>query len=84
MAKFLTTIDIEAQVNQVSKRTHYRYLDFKSKTTSISIPIEGGIAHILKPLDRLDTKHMSCENQIFKIRKDVFHDIIYNINIEDN
>jgi DEAD/DEAH box helicase domain-containing protein len=76
--------NFEAQVNQVSKLPHYRYLDFKSKTTSFSIRIDGGIAHGLKPLDRLESEHMSYENQIFKIRKDVFHDIIYNINIEDN
>ncbi|WP_028872941.1 DEAD/DEAH box helicase [Psychroserpens burtonensis] len=75
--------NFDAQVNQVSKLPHYRYLEFKSKNTSFSIRIDGGIAHGLKPLDRLESEHMSYDNQLFKIRKDVSHDIIYNISIEN-
>ena len=72
-----------AQVNQVSKLPHYRYLEFKSDKISFSIRIDGGIAHGLKPIDRLESEQMSYDNQLFKIRKDVSHDLIYNINIED-
>ena len=74
--------NFKVQIKQVSKLPHYRYLEFKSDKISFSIRIDGGIAHGLKPLDRLESEQMSYNNQLFKIRKDVSHDIIYNINIE--
>lgn len=61
---------------------HYRYFEFKSNEISFSIRIDGGIAHGFKPVERLTTRDMVLRNQLFKIRKDVGYDIIYNINIE--
>jgi hypothetical protein len=49
---------------------------------SFSIRIDGGIAHGLKPVERLESEDMRYKNQIFEIRKDVYHDIIYNFSFE--
>ncbi len=61
---------------------HYRYFQFEAADISFSIRIDGGIAHGFKPTERLLSNDMSFENQIFEIRKDVLHDIIYSISIE--
>jgi alcohol dehydrogenase YqhD (iron-dependent ADH family) len=39
------------------------------------------VAHGIKPVERLKSTEMSFENEEFKIRKDVLHDIIYTISI---
>ena len=75
--------NFDLNVKEVSKLPHYRYLEFKSDKISFNIRIDGGIAHGLKPIDWLESDQMSYSNQLFKIRKDVSHDIIYNINIEE-
>ncbi|RXJ51085.1 DEAD/DEAH box helicase [Gelidibacter gilvus] len=62
---------------------HYRYFNFKSKNLSFEFRIDGGIAHGFKPMDYLRSAEMSNENTPFTIRKDVDHDIIYNITIEN-
>lgn len=64
------------------KLPHYRYFQFSGKDNSFSIRIDGGIAHGLKPVDRLTSEEMKFENEVFKIRKDVGHDIIYNISLD--
>lgn len=61
---------------------HYRYFQFSGKDISFSIRIDGGISHGLKPVDRLTSEEMKFENEVFKIRKDVGHDIIYNISLD--
>lgn len=61
---------------------HYRYFEFKSKKTTFQIRIDAGIAHGFKPVERLRAEDMSYELTSFEIRKDVMHDIIYNISIE--
>ena len=43
--------------------------------------IDGGIAHGIKPVERLKSTEMNFDNEEFKIRKDVLHDIIYTISI---
>ncbi len=62
---------------------HYRYFNFESEDLSFSIRIDGGIAHGLKPVKRLTSEELKLENEVFEIRKDVSHDIIYNISFED-
>ncbi|MRT17521.1 DEAD/DEAH box helicase [Vitellibacter sp. q18] len=62
---------------------HYRFLKFESSEIKFIIRIDGGIAHGLKPVERLTSEDMSYENQIFEIRKDVPYDIIYNISLEE-
>ena len=74
--------DFETQVSQVAKLPHYRFLEFKSETLSFSIRIDGGIAHGFKPVERLGSYDMQYKDQVFEIRKDVRHDIIYNISVE--
>jgi DEAD/DEAH box helicase domain-containing protein len=61
---------------------HYRYFEFKSEETSFSVRIDAGIAHGLKPIERLTSNHMKMNNLVFEIRKDVRHDIIYNISVD--
>jgi DEAD/DEAH box helicase domain-containing protein len=61
---------------------HYRIFEFKSEDVSFTIRIDGGIAHGIKPTERLLSEKMTFNNQIFEIRKDVSHDIIYNISID--
>lgn len=61
---------------------HYRYFEFKSDNSSFSIRIDAGIAHGLKPVERLISNDMKMDNQVFEIRKDVRHDIIYNICVD--
>jgi hypothetical protein len=73
------TVDFKEE----NRLPHYRYFTFTSKKTSFSIRIDGGIAHGLNPVERLTSNAMKMDNQIFKIRKDVGYDIIYNISIED-
>nr|WP_246200094.1 DEAD/DEAH box helicase [Maribacter luteus] len=74
--------DFEITFNEEHRLPHYRYFAFTSENTSFSIRIDAGIAHGLKPVDRLTSYDMKMDNQSFKIRKDVSHDIIYNISID--
>ncbi len=60
---------------------HYRFFQFSNDEVSFSIRIDGGIAHGLKPVERLKSTELSFDNEVFKIRKDIIHDIIYTINI---
>lgn len=75
----------EFKVNLVkaSKLPHYRYFELVSKDISFSIRIDGGIAHGFKPAKYLSSEDMKLENEIFEIRKDVYHDIIYNITVNN-
>jgi DEAD/DEAH box helicase domain-containing protein len=75
--------DFDVQLKKAYKLPHYRYLEFKSDEKTFSIRIDGGIAHGLKPVEWLESQNMSYANLIFKIKKDVYHDIIYNINIDN-
>lgn len=61
---------------------HYRYFEFSSIDTSFTVRIDGGIAHGIKPKERLTSYDMTYEDQIFEIRKDVNYDMIFNINYE--
>jgi hypothetical protein len=61
---------------------HYRYFQFTSTDISFTIRIDGGIAHGIKPKERLFSKEMTYDNQLFEIRKDVGYDIIFNISYE--
>jgi hypothetical protein len=74
--------DFKIVLKEEYKLPHYRYFQFSGNNISFSIRIDGGIAHGLKPLDRLTSQEMKFENEVFKIRKDVAHDIIYNISID--
>lgn len=78
-----THFDFKIYFKEEHRLPHYRYFKFTSNETSFSIRIDAGIAHGLKPVERLTSNDMKMENQIFTIRKDVGYDLIYNINIED-
>lgn len=82
LIEFSNCYDFEIVFNEEQKLPHYRYFEFKSNETIFSIRIDGGIAHGLKPSDRIISRNMKMKKQLFNIRKDVGHDIIYNINIE--
>jgi hypothetical protein len=70
-------------IKEENRLPHYRFFQFTADDISFSIRIDGGIAHGFKPIDRLTSNDMRFEDQIFEIRKDVLHDIIYNISIDD-
>jgi len=76
------SFDFNVSLHEKNKLPHYRYFEFKSDHISFTIRIDGGIAHGLKPQDYITSEYLSLENEIFRIKKDVYHDIIYNINIE--
>lgn len=78
-----THFDFDVNFKEEQRLPHYRYFEFTSRETSFSIRIDAGIAHGLKPVERLTSNDMKMENQIFGIRKDVGYDLIYNISIED-
>ena len=75
--------DFDFNINLVNEERlpHYRFFQFKNDEMSFSIRIDGGIAHGIKPVDYLKSEEMILENTIFKIKKDIHHDIIYTINI---
>jgi DEAD/DEAH box helicase domain-containing protein len=75
--------NFKINIKEEYKLPHYRYFQFTADTISFSIRIDGGIAHGFKPVDRLTSNEMTSEDQIFEIRKDVLHDIIYNISIDN-
>lgn len=75
--------NFKINIKEENRLPHYRYFQFTANDISFSIRIDGGIAHGLKPVDRLTSNEMTFENQIFELRKDVLHDIIYNISIEN-
>ena len=75
--------NFKINLKEENRLPHYRYFQFTANDISFSIRIDGGIAHGFKPVDRLTSNEMTFENQIFEIRKDVLHDIIYNISIEN-
>jgi superfamily II DNA/RNA helicase len=72
-------------VNLINERylPHYRYFKFTSDDVSFMIRIDGGIAHGLKPKEYLRSVEMPLNDLVFEIRKDVKHDLIFNITIED-
>ncbi len=76
--------DFDINVVEKSQLPHYRYFEFIADDVSFSIRIDGGIAHGLKPVGYLTSEELNLENEIFKIRKDVIHDMIYNISINKN
>lgn len=78
-----THFDFEVNFIEEKRLPHYRYFDFKSSKVTFTIRIDAGIAHGLKPVERLTSRDMKMENQVFDIRKDVGYDLIYNISIED-
>ncbi|WP_416440840.1 DEAD/DEAH box helicase [Leeuwenhoekiella sp. A16] len=78
-----THFDFEINFKEEQRVPHYRYFQFSSNKTSFGIRIDAGIAHGFKPVDRLTSRDMKLENQVFDIRKDVGYDLIYNISIED-
>ena len=63
---------------------HYRYFEFKSDDLTFSVRIDGGIAHGFKPVQRITSDDLSLVNEVFDIRKDVYHDVIYNISLEES
>jgi hypothetical protein len=75
--------DFGVELVEESKLPHYRYFEFKGGEISFSIRIDGGIAHGFKPVEYLTSEEMKFENEIFEIKKDVYHDIIYNISLEN-
>lgn len=76
---------IDFKVNAVvqEKLPHYRYLEFKSNEITFQVRIDGGIAHGFKPTEFLRSQDMTYDNMSIEIKKDVMHDIIYNISIEN-
>jgi hypothetical protein len=74
------SFDFEFEISVIKsphQLPHYRYIDFKSINTNMSIRIDGGIAHGFNLVDRwLD---LEGKNITFPIRKVIDHDIIYNI-----
>ena len=78
-----SNFDFRVNYKEEYKLPHYRYFEFKSNNSSFNIRIDGGIAHGFKPKEWLNSVDMKLVNQIFEIRKDADHDIIYNISIED-
>jgi ATP-dependent helicase YprA (DUF1998 family)/DNA-directed RNA polymerase subunit M/transcription elongation factor TFIIS len=82
LKELATNFEFEVNYIEEFRLPHYRYLKFTGEKTSFNIRIDAGIAHGLKPVERLTSMDMKMNNQIFDIRKDVSHDLIYNINIE--
>lgn len=74
--------DFRVNIVEKYRLPHYRYFEFVSADISFSIRIDGGIAHGLKPVKRLTSEELKLENEVFEIRKDVAHDLIYNISVE--
>lgn len=77
------SFDFTITIKEEYRLPHYRYFQFTSDSIKFSIRIDGGIAHGIKPLERLTSNDMTYDNCIIDIKKDVFHDIIYNISIEN-
>lgn len=73
--------DFNINFEKEERLPHYRFFQFKNDEISFSIRIDAGIAHGIKPVERLKSTEMALDNTILKIRKDVLHDIIYTINI---
>ncbi len=83
LTKLGAHFDFKISFKEEHRLPHYRYFEFTSNEVSFSIRIDAGIAHGLKPVQRLISNDMKMENQLFAIRKDVGYDLIYNINIEE-
>lgn len=74
--------DFEVNLVRKSRLPHYRAFEFKGANTDFSIRIDGGIAHGLKTVDAIMTNEFDAKMDNLHIRKDVDHDLIYNISIE--
>jgi Zn finger protein HypA/HybF involved in hydrogenase expression len=77
------SFEFEINVKEEYNLPHYRFFQFSNDEISFSIRIDGGIAHGFKPVERILSQDMTLNDQIFEIRKDVLHDIIYNISIDN-
>lgn len=69
-------------VEEKQKLPHYRYFKFEADDMAFELRIDGGIAHGFKPVEYLRSDDMTYDNKPFEIRKDVRHDLIYNISID--
>lgn len=83
LEKLAENYEFPTEVENLGYMPHYRYFEFLSDDLNFSIRIDGGIAHGIKPVARIEYGELDSEIHNFKIRKDVKHDIIYNINIEE-
>lgn len=77
-------LDFNVSTMLDNKLPHYRYLEFKSASTIFHLRIDGGISHGFKPVDFLRPEEMNNDLQPINIRKDVMHDIIYNVSLNNN
>ena len=80
---FSKTYDFEIDCKRQNKLPHYRYFAFKSNTISFDIRIDAGISHGFRPINYLRIGDLKLGNEVFKIKKFVSHDIIYNVTIVD-
>ncbi len=81
MESLLEDHSFQGEVNETNTLPHYRLFEFRDDRGGFSIRIDGGIAHGLKPVQWIEAGVL--ENETFEIRKDVAHDLIYNIQIHD-
>jgi DEAD/DEAH box helicase domain-containing protein len=82
--KMLDLVDaysFAAEIKEENNLPHYRYFDFTDEKGGFSIRIDGGIAHGIKPVERLGNGILA--NEPFEIRKVVDYDLIYNISFND-
>ena len=83
LEKLSNAYDFGIELVAKVKLPHYRYFEFKGDDISFSVRIDGGIAHGFKPVEYLTSEEMKYEDEVFKIKKDVYHDIIYNVSIDN-
>lgn len=83
LEKLSGAYEFHTEVVDKENLPHYRYFEFKSETKNFIIRIDGGIAHGLKPIERLRYGELPYSyEEAFSIKKDVSHSLIYNINFE--
>ncbi|MRI62727.1 DEAD/DEAH box helicase [Ornithobacterium rhinotracheale] len=77
------SINFDIEVKEDNYLPHYRLIKFDSDNFKFTIRIDGGIAHGIKPVKRFLHRELMDENMSFDIRKDVKHDLIYTIIIDE-
>lgn len=83
LEKLSENFDFKINAKEEFRLPHFRYFEFESDEISFILRIDGGIAHGFKPVDYLTSQDMTYKNEVFEIKKDVPHPLIYNISVEN-
>lgn len=74
--------EFDIKINEKDRLPHYRLFEVNAEKETITIRIDAGIAHGLRPKNNIELLDMDNENTSIIIRKNLPHDLIYTFIME--